>query len=40
MDVEKFDVLVPSLKELDEYLKNQIIIEAKYYRYIQKQQNR
>ena len=38
MDVEKFDVLVPSLKELDEYLKNQIIIEAKYYRYIQKQQ--
>ena len=38
IDIEKFDVLVPSLKELDEYLKNQIIIEAKYYRYIQKQQ--
>ena len=38
IDKEKFDVLVPSLKELDEYLKNQIIIEAKYYRYIQKQQ--
>ncbi|WP_198305937.1 tRNA uridine-5-carboxymethylaminomethyl(34) synthesis enzyme MnmG [Arcobacter vandammei] len=38
IDKEKFDVLVPSLKELDEYLKEQIIIEAKYYRYIQKQQ--
>ena len=38
IDIEKFDVLVPTLKELDEYLKNQIIIEAKYYRYIQKQQ--
>lgn len=38
IDKEKFDVLVPSLKELDDYLKEQIIIEAKYYRYIQKQQ--
>ncbi|MCT7508503.1 tRNA uridine-5-carboxymethylaminomethyl(34) synthesis enzyme MnmG [Aliarcobacter cryaerophilus] len=38
IDKEKFDVLVPSLKELDEYFKEQIIIEAKYYRYIQKQQ--
>lgn len=34
---EKFDVLVPSLKELDDYLKEQVIIEAKYYRYIDKQ---
>ncbi|MGJ0312271.1 tRNA uridine-5-carboxymethylaminomethyl(34) synthesis enzyme MnmG [Aliarcobacter cryaerophilus] len=38
IDKEKFDVLVPSLKELDGYFKEQIIIEAKYYRYIQKQQ--
>ncbi|MCT7522551.1 tRNA uridine-5-carboxymethylaminomethyl(34) synthesis enzyme MnmG [Aliarcobacter cryaerophilus] len=38
IDKEKFDVLVPSLKELDYYFKEQIIIEAKYYRYIQKQQ--
>ncbi|MCT7505003.1 tRNA uridine-5-carboxymethylaminomethyl(34) synthesis enzyme MnmG [Aliarcobacter cryaerophilus] len=38
IDKEKFDVLVPSLKELDDYFKEQIIIEAKYYRYIQKQQ--
>ena len=38
IDIEKFDVLVPGLKDLDVYLKNQIIIEAKYYRYIQKQQ--
>ena len=36
IDKEKFDVLVPSLKELDDYFKEQIIIEAKYYRYIQK----
>jgi tRNA uridine 5-carboxymethylaminomethyl modification enzyme len=34
---EKFDVLVPHLKELDTYLKEQIIIEAKYYRYVEKQ---
>jgi tRNA uridine 5-carboxymethylaminomethyl modification enzyme len=34
---EKFDMLVPSLKELDDYLKEQVIIEAKYYRYIDKQ---
>ena len=34
---EKFDSLVPSLKELDDYLKEQVIIEAKYYRYVQKQ---
>ena len=38
MDIEKLDILVPSLKELDDYLKEQIIVEAKYYRYIQKQQ--
>ncbi|MGJ0363827.1 tRNA uridine-5-carboxymethylaminomethyl(34) synthesis enzyme MnmG [Aliarcobacter cryaerophilus] len=38
IDKEKFDVLVPSFKELDDYFKEQIIIEAKYYRYIQKQQ--
>ncbi|RXJ85664.1 tRNA uridine-5-carboxymethylaminomethyl(34) synthesis enzyme MnmG [Arcobacter sp. CECT 8985] len=35
---EKFDELVPSLKDIDPYLKEQIIIEAKYYRYIVKQQ--
>ncbi len=38
IDKEKFDILIPSLKEIDAYLKEQIIIEAKYYRYIQKQQ--
>ncbi len=32
IDKEKFDVLVPSLKELDDYFKEQIIIEAKYYK--------
>ncbi|WP_121628198.1 tRNA uridine-5-carboxymethylaminomethyl(34) synthesis enzyme MnmG [Poseidonibacter antarcticus] len=35
---EKFDKLVPSLANTDAYLKEQIIIEAKYYRYILKQQ--
>lgn len=34
---EKFDRLVPSLKDTDNYLKEQIIIEAKYYRYVDKQ---
>lgn len=34
---EKFDALVPSLKDIDPYLKEQIIIEAKYYRYVEKQ---
>jgi tRNA uridine 5-carboxymethylaminomethyl modification enzyme len=38
IDAPKFDRLVPSLAHIDEYLKEQIIIEAKYYRYIQKQQ--
>ena len=35
---EKFDKLVPSLANLEPYLKEQVIIEAKYYRYVQKQQ--
>jgi len=35
---EKFDTLVPFLANSGKYLKEQIIIEAKYYRYIQKQQ--
>jgi len=34
---EKFDKLVPSLSTLDLYLKEQVIIEAKYFRYVQKQ---
>ena len=34
---EKFDKLVPSLAHLEDYLKEQVIIEAKYYRYIDKQ---
>lgn len=34
---EKFDRLVPSLANTETYLKEQIIIEAKYYRYIDKQ---
>jgi tRNA uridine 5-carboxymethylaminomethyl modification enzyme len=38
IDINKFDKLVPSLKNADNYLKNQIIIEAKYYRYVIKQQ--
>jgi tRNA uridine 5-carboxymethylaminomethyl modification enzyme len=38
VDASKFDKLVPSLADTDEYLKEQIIIEAKYYRYIHKQQ--
>lgn len=37
---EKFDVLVPLFKDLDSYLKDQIIIEAKYYRYVEKQKNK
>ena len=35
---EKFDKLVPDFSYLDNYLKEQVIIEAKYYRYVQKQQ--
>ncbi|MAC85274.1 MAG: tRNA uridine-5-carboxymethylaminomethyl(34) synthesis enzyme MnmG [Arcobacter sp.] len=38
VDKEKFDKLVPSLANTESYLKEQIIIEAKYYRYILKQQ--
>ena len=34
----KFDILAPSLANVEDYLKEQIIIEAKYYRYIVKQQ--
>ena len=34
---EKFDRLVPSLAHLEDYLKEQVIIEAKYYRYVDKQ---
>ena len=34
---EKFDKLVPSFSDLDDYTKEQVIIEAKYYRYIAKQ---
>lgn len=34
---EKFDRLVPSLAHLEDYLKEQVIIEAKYYRYVHKQ---
>jgi len=33
----EFDELVPSLKDLEPYLKEQVIIEAKYYRYVEKQ---
>ncbi len=36
--IEKFDRLVPQFKDINRYLKEQIIIEAKYYRYVQKQQ--
>ncbi len=35
---EKFDKLIPSLANTNEYLKEQIIIESKYYRYVDKQQ--
>lgn len=38
IDAVKFDKLVPSFAHLEDYLKEQVIIEAKYYRYIQKQQ--
>ena len=38
IDSNKFDKLVPSFSHLDEYTKEQVIVEAKYHRYIQKQQ--
>ena len=34
---EKFDKLMPTLAYLDDYLKEQVIVEAKYYRYVVKQ---
>jgi tRNA uridine 5-carboxymethylaminomethyl modification enzyme len=34
---DKFDKLVPSLAHLDDYTKEQVVIEAKYYRYVLKQ---
>ncbi|MEA2049559.1 MAG: tRNA uridine-5-carboxymethylaminomethyl(34) synthesis enzyme MnmG [Campylobacterota bacterium] len=34
---DKFDRFVPSLKDTEDYLKEQIIVEAKYYRYVDKQ---
>ena len=34
---DKFDRLVPSLAHIEDYLKEQVIIEAKYYRYVDKQ---
>ncbi|WP_320035413.1 tRNA uridine-5-carboxymethylaminomethyl(34) synthesis enzyme MnmG [Halarcobacter sp.] len=37
VDASKFDKLVQTLSSTDEYLKEQIIIEAKYYRYVAKQ---
>jgi tRNA uridine 5-carboxymethylaminomethyl modification enzyme len=37
IDSAKFDKLVPSLADVEDYLKEQIIIEAKYYRYVAKQ---
>jgi len=37
IDTSHFDELVPQFKDLDTYLKEQIIIEAKYYRYVDKQ---
>lgn len=38
INVAKFDILVPGLAHLDDYIKEQIIVEAKYYRYVAKQQ--
>lgn len=38
MTLQKFDALVPSLKDVDSYIKEQIIVEAKYHRYVSKQQ--
>ncbi len=38
VDKNSFDKLVPSLADTDDYLKEQILIEAKYYRYVHKQQ--
>ncbi|MGM0519416.1 MAG: tRNA uridine-5-carboxymethylaminomethyl(34) synthesis enzyme MnmG [Campylobacterota bacterium] len=35
--LEHFDEFLPQFKELSNYLKEQILIEAKYFRYVQKQ---
>lgn len=35
---EKFDRLVSSFSQLDDYLKEQVLVEAKYFRYVEKQQ--
>jgi len=37
IETAHFDELVPEYKDLNTYLKEQIIIEAKYYRYVEKQ---
>ena len=36
--IKEFEIFVPQFAEYSDYLKEQIIIEAKYYRYVQKQQ--
>ena len=38
IEVHKFDILVPQFSHLSIYLKDQIITEAKYYRYVKKQE--
>jgi tRNA uridine 5-carboxymethylaminomethyl modification enzyme len=38
IEIYKFDKLVPQFSDLNDYLKEQIITEAKYYRYIKKQE--
>jgi tRNA uridine 5-carboxymethylaminomethyl modification enzyme len=37
VEVKHFDAFLPQFNQLDDYLKEQIIIEAKYYRYVEKQ---
>ena len=37
IETSHFDELVPKYKDVDNYLKEQIIIEAKYFRYVEKQ---
>lgn len=38
MTTEKFDAILPQFSNLDNYIKEQILVEAKYYRYVSKQQ--
>jgi len=38
IDINRFDTLVPRYASIDNYIKNEIITYAKYYRYIQKQE--